>query len=58
MPKTEDHFTGQIFEIEPNGFLYVIEKYLVRVLRVVVDLTGNRKCPEKNYTLTLKTIGC
>ena len=58
LPKTEDHFTGHRFEIEPNGFLHVIGKCLVRALRVVSDLTGNRKCPKKNYTLTLKTIGC
>ena len=35
MPKTEDHFTGHRFEKEPNGFLHVIEKFLVRALRVV-----------------------
>ena len=35
MQKTEDHFTGHRFEIEPNGFLYVIGKCLVRALRVV-----------------------
>ena len=46
MQKTEDHFTGHRFEIEPNGFLYVIGNCLVRVLRVVLDLTGNRKCPK------------
>ena len=58
MPKTEDHFTGHRFEKEPNGFLHVIGKCLVRALRAVWDLTCNRKCPKKNYTLTLKTIGC
>ena len=31
----EDHFTGHRFEIEPNGFLHVIRKCLLRVLRVV-----------------------
>ena len=44
MQKTEDHFTGRRFEIEPNGFLHVIGKCLVRVLRVLRDLTCNRMC--------------
>ena len=30
----------------------------MRVLRVVSDLTGNRKGLRKNHTLTLKTLGC
>ena len=49
MPKTEDHFTGHRFESSSNGFLYVIGKCLMRVLRVVSDLTGNRKSLEKSY---------
>ena len=47
MPKTEDHFTSHRFEKEPNGFLYVIGKCLVRALRV--DLTCNQECPKKLY---------
>ena len=58
MPKTEDHLTGHRFKLSSNGFMYVIGKCLMRVLRVVWDLTGNRKSLRKNHTLTLKTIGC
>ena len=46
MPKTEDHFTGHRFEIEPNSLLHLIGECLVRVLRVVSDMTGNRKYPK------------
>ena len=33
----------QKFAIEPNGFSHVIGKCLMRVLRVVSDMTGNAR---------------
>ena len=44
---------GHRFEISSNGFLHVIGKCLVRALKVVSDVTGNRKC-RKNRMLTEK----
>ena len=58
LPKTEDHFTGHRYEIEPIGFLHVIGNCLMRLLRVVRDLTDNRESLKKNHTSTLKRIGC
>ena len=39
LPEMTYHFTGHRFEIEPNSFVHKIGKCLVRVLRVVSDLT-------------------
>ena len=48
---------GHRFEIVPNGFLYLIGNRMVRALKEVSDMTGNRKCLKKFHTLTLKMIG-
>ena len=47
LPKSEDQITGHRFEISSNGFLHVIGNRLVRALKLVSDVTGNRKCVKK-----------
>ena len=43
----EDQITGARFEILSNGFFHVIGISLVRPLKVVSDVTGNRELTEK-----------
>ena len=44
LPKSEDQITGHWFEISSNVFLHVIGNRLVRVIKLVLDVTGDRKC--------------
>ena len=49
---------GHRFELSSNGFKHVTVNRLVRALKLVFDVTGNRKCLKKIHTLMLKMIGC
>ena len=51
--KSEDQITGHRFEISSNGFFRVIGNRLVRALKVVSEVTGDRKF-RKNRKLTEK----